>query len=126
MGMRKMSSSSIYSKILLDEKQKYEQAFTNGLLEEIKQSPLKTYYGCDHDETVLQNEIERKMVREVMGLIHTGIVDMIEHARKEKAFERKFTRFDPIDFLSEYLYNSTRTGDEKLPLSKIPFVQKSL
>ena len=53
---------------------------------------------------------------------------MIGGARKEKQFQRYFLgRFDPVDFLAQYLYNSKRTDSEKaLNLNEIPFVQKLL
>ena len=73
------------------------------------------------------NETERQTVRELIPTLQQGFVEMIGEARKEKAFQRKYNRFDPVDFLARYLYNSKRTDCEKaLNLLEIPFVQKFL
>ena len=38
---------------------------------------------------------------------------MIVAARGQKAFVRKYTKFDPVDFLVEELYNSKNDRREK-------------
>ena len=81
-------------------------------------------------------DINLEKREEFKKILHDSLVKMIDKARQEKAFIRKYTRFDPIDFLVEELYNyqlqkkqNNETGSsfsERVPLNNIPFVQKSL
>ena len=70
------------------------------------------------------DEIERQTVQKLIPILQSGFVEMIAEARKEKAFQRKYNRFDPVDFLAQYLYNSKR--DENVELFDIPFVKSFL
>lgn len=67
-------------------------------------------------------------------ILHESLIQMILQGRKEKAFERKYNKFDPVDFLVEQLYNRNPAriseNDNSEPthvaLENIPFVKKCL
>ncbi|KAK7507877.1 hypothetical protein BaRGS_00000842 [Batillaria attramentaria] len=57
-----------------------------------------------------------------------SFAEMLKKAKEEKCFERKRTRFNALDFITEYLYrkNPRYTGREETDLWDIPFVKEWL
>lgn len=55
-----------------------------------------------------------------------AIAEMLKQAKEEKCFERKRTKFNALDFITEYLYrkNPRYTGREATDLWDIPFVKE--
>jgi hypothetical protein len=55
-----------------------------------------------------------------------ALEELLKQAKSEKCFERKKTRFNAADFLTEYLYthNPLHADRESQSLSEIPFVQE--
>uniref|UniRef100_H2ZQ21 IQ motif containing K n=1 Tax=Ciona savignyi TaxID=51511 RepID=H2ZQ21_CIOSA len=53
-----------------------------------------------------------------------GMIEMLNQAKHERCFERKRTRFNACDFLTEYLYkNNPKVQHRKESLWEIPFVK---
>lgn len=57
-----------------------------------------------------------------------AIEKMLQQAKQERCFERKRTKFNALDFLTEYLYKQNPTEDDRknLILEDIPFVKEWL
>ncbi|XP_052261930.1 IQ domain-containing protein K-like isoform X2 [Dreissena polymorpha] len=64
----------------------------------------------------------------VFPVLLPAIERMLEQAKKEKCFERKRTKFDALDFLTQFLYNNNPNQAErsKRDLEDIPFVKEWL
>ena len=75
-------------------------------------------------------DINQESRDQFQKILHESLLELIKNARSEKAFIRKNTRFDPIDFLAEQFYNrNPKRVEEKesqVALQDIPFVKKSL
>merc|ERR1711879_901426 len=123
-----VAMQTLWEKINQNEREDYKLAEKLGLLKAtVEHSPLRSHFLSDEQRqkaTIREGEIERRMVADLMPILQSGFVDMISEARKQKAFQRKYNRFDPVDFLVQYLYNSKR--ESKTALAEIPFVIKSL
>merc|ERR1712183_132466 len=121
---------SVWNNINQGETEKYLAAEKLNMLSNIEHSPLKSHFlsqnAASDENTIRPNEIERQTVKQLMPILQQGFVEMIGAARKEKTFQRKYHRFDPVDFLSNYLYNSNRAPNEQLDLLDIPFVKSCL
>ncbi|XP_053551189.1 IQ domain-containing protein K [Bombina bombina] len=57
-----------------------------------------------------------------------GIEAMLTEAKKERCFQRKRTKFIPLDFLTQWLYNLNpkRNGRPSTDFFEIPFVQEQM
>ncbi|XP_060074858.1 IQ domain-containing protein K-like [Ylistrum balloti] len=61
----------------------------------------------------------------VFPVLLPALEEMLRQAKKEKCLERKRTKFNALDFLTEYLYknNPLHSGREDVQLEEIPFVK---
>ncbi|XP_014671038.1 PREDICTED: IQ domain-containing protein K-like isoform X1 [Priapulus caudatus] len=64
----------------------------------------------------------------IFPVLLPGLDALIRQAIEEKCFERKRTKFNGLDFLTEWLYrnNPRRTNHEDISLESIPFVRSWL
>lgn len=64
----------------------------------------------------------------VFPVLLPALEEMLRMAKTEKCFERKRTKFDALDFLTDYLYNHNPNKKERkrLDLKEIPFVKEWL
>lgn len=87
----------------------YEKCSKGGLLEKINDSPLISSFlsGSEQENervasTPPKSEPERYLVHSILPTLQKAVLATLKEARSQKALERKYTKFDPIDFLSEY------------------------
>lgn len=64
----------------------------------------------------------------ILPILEPALIEMLKQAKLEKCFERKKTRFNACDYLTEYLYkkNPNHTERENMKLDDIPFVKEWL
>lgn len=62
----------------------------------------------------------------IFPVLLPALEDMLREAKHEKCFERKRTKFNALDFLTEYLYghNPNQESRDKMGLGDIPFVKE--
>ncbi|XP_064618066.1 IQ domain-containing protein K-like [Liolophura sinensis] len=61
----------------------------------------------------------------IFPILLPGLEEMLKQAKLEKCFERKRTKFNALDFLTEYLWgwNPLYKDRDGIPLLEIPFVK---
>ncbi|XP_067859297.1 IQ domain-containing protein K [Heptranchias perlo] len=61
----------------------------------------------------------------IFPVLLPGMFETLQQAKKEKSFERKRTKFNACDFMSEWLYNKNprRSDEEFIAFFEIPFVK---
>ncbi|XP_052779036.1 IQ domain-containing protein K-like [Mya arenaria] len=79
-------------------------------------TPVPSKYECSPSEYLEHH---------VFPVLLPAMERMLEQAKKEKCFERKRTKFDALDYVTEFLYNnnSARKDKPKTNLEDIPFVK---
>merc|ERR1712167_341288 len=100
--VKKIKMNNVLNNINSRENEKYLAAQELNMLSNIEHSPLKSHFlsqnAASDENTIRPNEIERQTVRQLIPILQQGFVEMIGEARKEKTFQRKYHRFDPVDF----------------------------
>ncbi|ELU06529.1 hypothetical protein CAPTEDRAFT_148275 [Capitella teleta] len=62
----------------------------------------------------------------IFPILLPALEEMLREAKKERCFERKRTKFNALDFLTQYLYSNNKRHEERgeVPLAEIPFVKE--